>query len=51
MNDEVYKASAKIRSSAAFGEIILIVYLPILALVGIEGKCLDQWHKQFHLPY
>ena len=39
MNDEVYKASAKIRSSAAFGEIIiLIVYLPILALVGIEGK-------------
>lgn len=39
MNDEVYQASAKIRSSASFGEIIiLIVYLPILALVGIEGK-------------
>jgi len=39
MNEEVYQASAKIRSSAAFGEIIiLIVYLPILALVGIEGK-------------
>jgi len=39
MNDEVYHASSKIRSSAAFGEIIiLIVYLPILALVGIEGK-------------
>jgi len=39
MNEEVYTASAKIRSSAAFGEIIiLIVYLPILALVGIEGK-------------
>lgn len=39
MNDEVYEASSKIRSSAAFGEIIiLIVYLPILALVGIEGK-------------
>ncbi|MFN5444087.1 MAG: CusA/CzcA family heavy metal efflux RND transporter [Crocinitomicaceae bacterium] len=39
MNDEVYQASSKIRSSAAFGEIIiLIVYLPILALVGIEGK-------------
>lgn len=39
MDDEVYAASAKIRSSAAFGEIIiLIVYLPILALVGIEGK-------------
>src|SRR6218665_2494757 len=39
MNDEVYGAASKIRSSAAFGEIIiLIVYLPILALTGIEGK-------------
>jgi cobalt-zinc-cadmium resistance protein CzcA len=39
MNDEVYQASSKIRSSAAFGEIIiLIVYLPVLALTGIEGK-------------
>jgi len=39
MNNEVYEASSKIRSSAAFGEIIiLIVYLPILALVGVEGK-------------
>lgn len=39
MNEEVGKASIRIRSSAAFGEvIILIVYLPILALVGIEGK-------------
>ncbi|MFN8416112.1 MAG: CusA/CzcA family heavy metal efflux RND transporter [Cytophagaceae bacterium] len=39
LDEEVYEASSKIRSSAAFGEIIiLIVYLPILALVGIEGK-------------
>ncbi len=39
MNEEVYKGASKIRTSAAFGEIIiLIVYLPILALVGIEGK-------------
>lgn len=39
MGDEVMQASVKIRSSAAFGEIIiLIVYLPILALVGTEGK-------------
>jgi cobalt-zinc-cadmium resistance protein CzcA len=39
MNGEVYEASSKIRSSAAFGEIIiLIVYLPILALTGTEGK-------------
>jgi cobalt-zinc-cadmium resistance protein CzcA len=39
MDDEVYKASSKIRDSAAFGEIIiLIVYLPLFALAGIEGK-------------
>ena len=39
MDAEVYNSASKIRSSAAFGEIIiLIVYLPILALVGIEGK-------------
>ncbi|MBE99690.1 CusA/CzcA family heavy metal efflux RND transporter [Flavobacterium coralii] len=39
MNEEVYGAASKIRSSAAFGEIIiLIVYLPILALTGTEGK-------------
>ncbi|WP_035561147.1 CusA/CzcA family heavy metal efflux RND transporter [Hymenobacter sp. IS2118] len=39
MDEEVYQASSKIRSSAAFGEIIiLIVYLPLLALGGIEGK-------------
>lgn len=39
MDEEVYIASSKIRNSAAFGEIIiLIVYLPILTLSGIEGK-------------
>lgn len=39
MDEEVYKASSKIRNSAAFGEIIiLIVYLPLFTLVGIEGK-------------
>ncbi|TLV02210.1 CusA/CzcA family heavy metal efflux RND transporter [Dyadobacter luticola] len=39
MDEEVYQSASKIRNSAAFGEIIiLIVYLPILALVGIEGK-------------
>ena len=39
MDKEVYTATSKIRNSAAFGEIIiLIVYLPILTLVGIEGK-------------
>lgn len=39
MDDEVYQSASRIRTSAAFGEIIiLIVYLPILALVGVEGK-------------
>lgn len=39
MDNEVYESASKIRNSAAFGEIIiLIVYLPILALVGVEGK-------------
>lgn len=39
MDAEVYGAASKIRTSAAFGEIIImIVYLPILALAGIEGK-------------
>ena len=39
MDDEVYLSSSKIRNSAAFGEIIiLIVYLPVLALAGVEGK-------------
>lgn len=39
MDQEVGTAAERIRNSAAFGEIIiLIVYLPILSLVGIEGK-------------
>src|SRR5690606_39630852 len=39
MDDEVFDSARKIRTSAAFGEIIiLIVYIPILTLVGIEGK-------------
>ncbi len=39
MDHEVFVSASRIRSSAAFGEIIiLIVYIPILTLVGIEGK-------------
>ena len=39
MDEEVFTASSKIRASATFGEIIiLIVYLPLLSLAGIEGK-------------
>lgn len=39
MDEEVFESASRIRNSAAFGEIIiLIVYLPILALSGVEGK-------------
>ncbi|HEU4575678.1 MAG TPA: CusA/CzcA family heavy metal efflux RND transporter [Chitinophagaceae bacterium] len=39
MNREVEQTAGKMMNSAVFGQIIiLIVYLPILSLVGIEGK-------------
>lgn len=39
MDEEVTASASKIRNSAAFGEIIImIVYLPLLTLSGIEGK-------------
>lgn len=39
MDQEVFVSASKIRTAAAFGEIIiLIVYIPILTLVGVEGK-------------
>jgi cobalt-zinc-cadmium resistance protein CzcA len=39
MDDEVFLSASNIRNSAAFGEIIImIVYIPLFTLVGIEGK-------------
>lgn len=39
MDEEVHFSASRIRQSAAFGEImILIVYIPLMTLVGIEGK-------------
>ena len=39
MDTEVFDSASKIRNSAAFGEIIImIVYIPLFTLVGIEGK-------------
>ena len=39
MDGEVYDAASKIRQSAAFGEIIIMmVYVPLFTLSGIEGK-------------
>ena len=37
--ETVFKASKQVRSATAFGEaIIIIVYLPLLTLTGVEGK-------------
>ncbi len=39
MDEEVRFSTSRIRQSAAFGEIIImIVYIPLMTLVGIEGK-------------
>ena len=39
MDKEVLFSASRIRQSAAFGEImIMVVYIPLMTLVGIEGK-------------
>ncbi|TAE15280.1 MAG: efflux RND transporter permease subunit, partial [Bacteroidetes bacterium] len=39
VQESVYESATQIRASASFGElIILMVYLPILTLSGVEGK-------------
>ena len=39
MDEKVHFSASRIRQSAAFGEIIImIVYIPLMTLVGIEGK-------------
>lgn len=39
MDEEVHFSASRIRQSAVFGEIIImIVYIPLMTLVGIEGK-------------
>ena len=39
MDEEVHFSASRIRQSAAFGEIIImIVYIPLMTLIGIEGK-------------
>lgn len=46
MDQEVFDSASKIRTQAAFGEIIiLIVYIPILTLVGVEGKMFSPMAK------
>lgn len=39
MDEAVFRSAAKVRNAAAFGEIIIMmVYLPVLALSGVEGR-------------
>lgn len=39
MKDAIYRASVEIRTAAGFGELIIVmVFLPVFALTGIEGK-------------
>lgn len=39
MDEEVHFSASRIRQSAAFGEIIIMIaYIPLMTLVGIEGK-------------
>lgn len=39
LDNEVYHSASRMMNSATFGQIIiLIVYIPILTLIGIEGK-------------
>src|SRR5690606_28668996 len=46
MDQEGFDSASKIRTQAAFGEIIiLIVYIPILTLVGVEGKMFSPMAK------
>jgi len=50
MDENVIDSAKRMMSSATFGQIIiLIVYLPIMALVGIEGKMFVQWLRSLHL--
>ncbi|MFP2923775.1 efflux RND transporter permease subunit [Pyxidicoccus sp. 3LG] len=38
-DEVVYRSAVEVRQAAAFGEVIIaVVYLPILALSGVEGK-------------
>lgn len=52
MDEEVHFSASRIRQSAAFGEImIMIVYVPLMTLVGIEGKMFRPMALTVFLPY
>lgn len=41
---EVFEAAKEARKPLIYGQlIIMVVYLPIFALTGVEGKCFIRW--------
>ena len=47
----VFEASKEVQKATVFGGlIIMIVYLPILALTGVEGRCLSRWPSRSLQP-
>ena len=49
---EVFEASKESRRPLLFGQvIIMVVYLPIFALSGVEGKCFTLWRLPWWLHY
>lgn len=48
----VFDASKEVRRALLFGQlIIMVVYLPVFALSGVEGKCSTQWPSLFYWHY
>lgn len=50
LQETVYKASVEIRKAAGFGQlIIIVVFIPIFALTGVEGKMFKPMAATFSL--
>lgn len=50
MKDTIYNASVEIRKAAGFGQlIIVVVFIPIFALTGVEGKMFKPMAATFSL--
>lgn len=50
MDDTIYSASVEIRKAAGFGQlIVVVVFIPIFALTGVEGKMFKPMASTFAL--
>ena len=51
MDEEVHDSASRIRKSAAFGEIIImIVYIPLMTLRASRARCSVRWRLPFSSP-